>query len=773
MPKKYLLVWIFLISIITLIFTILAFTKQEKSSYQDTKFSSPSIFTQNDPNFYHVWGNAYINVFTKTNGETYLYHQLENQCFIGQAASHGSFQVFAIDTPIKGLTEQAVFKKQELRINGCTCILKIMNGKIIKLIYSLSNIEPAKINCKIINKTDNYILVPVYLNALNGNILSTFQSASSTMAKNFTSSTTQINENEYMVKYQKKKLLSPPLPIHLRIEKGSGILKTKENLLFFPDVTMPGSLSSGLCMGDTVFISLKPHSQTTVSFGHVFDEKTGLSLDDNFIPIIKKMHLLKDKPKQLSVSQWSLLSKEAKWKIMQAVSWTQYRKATDRFAIPQGSVYEYNIIVGSSSGLPWLPNTGDTLRNVGTISVLSILAPDLAKQTLENTMRLQGGVNSLHIDTFGNIPYAWYGNNITVVGAPFISDIRSDIDLEFLHSFYLYIKDSNIDENTLEEWLFNSLDIPFRYDLNPSNTSNQYPQKPFGHLYCSINHLINQVGLGDHNLLLAHDGDWSDNLLASTPGTPLTNKSETVMESLHLCYIAPRLINLLLELCKNFQPSNLLYMRELLLTLYNFYKKVKTGIETYAWSTNGYFMRAFLYGINVKTLQTEENILGKEYIDLNAQIWALLLDSNELSLKNAPNNWQILLFEKVHAILDAPFPLGAHITAQVRPLGLNSMGADMQANTWMRPASILAMAYLKTKRMKKFWSLIWRMSSSNHRKLFPNQRCGSVSGPDALGNNGLSWSSCFIQMSVFPWANLNSNTAWLWPFLYYNYHKHI
>ncbi len=112
--------------------------------------------------------------------------------------------------------------------------------------------------------------------------------------------------------------------------------------------------------------------------------------------------------------------------------------------------------------------------------------------------------------------------------------------------------------------------------------------------------------LGEHNLILAHDGDWNDSL----NGIGVNGKGESVWTSIAMCYALKNTAEMAENIKKDENIKNEMLLR---------YEKLSKNINDNGWDGDWYLAGYDDFGNKVGTKTEKEG-----FIYLNSQTWAIL-----------------------------------------------------------------------------------------------------------------------------------------------------
>lgn len=408
------------------------------------------------------------------------------------------------------------------------------------------------------------------------------------------------------------------------------------------------------------------------------------------------------------------LQREVAWNAYYLLSSTVFNEFYKTHITPQGSAYLY---LHGSDGAP---------RDHALFCLtLTYLAPHLARDAL----RLIMGITD---SKTGQINYAFAGYGI--VGGAGIHNHPSDLDLFFLWA--------------LTEYVTATGDVDFLYEDVPFYPTEGYQPDDItvlNHVRVAVAHLLNDVGLGDDDLIRICDGDWSDgivleNVLKFPPQVSFTNSfkyGESIPNSQMALYVLPRVHNLIAA-----QPTQA--AQDLALWIQNqihpIIPRLKNGISK-QW-TGQWYTRAILRS----RWRNRKIALYAKTINLEAQVWALI---NELETYN-------ILANSIYSLLDEDSPNGAP-TMQ-------------RSEIWPAISQLLTWGYSR-RRPELAWRSLLNNTFAAHAAAFPDIWFGIWSGPDgtssiaAKKNPGGTWASPVTPMTDFPVMNNNPHSMTLFALL--------
>jgi hypothetical protein len=259
-------------------------------------------------------------------------------------------------------------------------------------------------------------------------------------------------------------------------------------------------------------------------------------------------------------------------------------------------------------------------------------------------------------------------------------------------------------------------------------------------IYLSLEYLFSdKVGVGEHGLMKAGDGDWSDNLALF-----VDNRKKFIQfgES-------------------NFNTAFIIYVFQKLIPLL---KKYNLELANKCIKTSNNLKKAILKSWNGKWFYRgwdgQANPIGNDNIYLEHHTWLLI--SQILQKEQAE-----ILIDKIYKNLDEPSPIGQYISFPPEKTFLNILpyGWDVNGGIWHAMNSLLTWGYSFYDIEKAYNSLI-KNSLARRAEAYPNIWYGIWTGPDAYianyaENAGQAFYHLLTPMCDFPAMNLNVHACYL------------
>ncbi|HVP20588.1 MAG TPA: hypothetical protein VMS73_01885 [Anaerolineaceae bacterium] len=417
-------------------------------------------------------------------------------------------------------------------------------------------------------------------------------------------------------------------------------------------------------------------------------------------PLDSTLHGWKDQLVYFATGSNPVLSREMAWHAYNLLSATVYNAYYDTHLVPQGSAYLY---LHGADGAP---------RDQALFTLPMVyLRPDLARDMLRLIMRLT------HAET-GAIPYAMTGYGIHSDAG--IHKNPSDLDLFFMLALSEYLAATG-DMAFLDE------EVPF---YPPGARPAMLGTTVLDHVRVAVRHLFNCVGFGEHGLFRIGDGDWNDGIVTETvlqktqPRLSFLN-STAHGESVPNSQMALHVLPLITSIVADRDPDLAKEIRALLPGL----------AAAVAAQWNGrWYNRAIL-----RDFHNQPVIVGRDQINLEAQVWALISGAAAESGKIEQ------LIEEINTRLDAPSKIGAPTLER--------------GEIWPAISQLLTWGYTRF-RPDLAWRSLKRNTFAAHAEAFPEIWFDIWTGPDAINstlaaNPGGTWTSPVTPMTDFPAMNAN------------------
>ncbi|HEY3289353.1 MAG TPA: hypothetical protein VGK87_04420, partial [Anaerolineae bacterium] len=400
-----------------------------------------------------------------------------------------------------------------------------------------------------------------------------------------------------------------------------------------------------------------------------------------------------------------VLQREMAWHAHNLLAPTVRYDYYNAHATPQGSAYLY---LHGADGAP---------RDQSLcVLPLTYLRPELAREELSLLLSLTHAVG-------GNLPYAYCGNGYHS-DALGLHTAPTDLDLFVLLALCEYLAATG-------DRAFLDASVPY-YPLG-QQPPESYSNSVYDHIRLTVHHLIDTVGLGEHDLLRIGDGDWSDSIVIETALRELGLRvnldnsrlhGESVPNSQMALYVLPRIAHLLEQRDTKLADAVRLLCARL------------DKAVMLQW--NGlWFTRAILRDIENRPVP-----IADDWLNLEAQPWSLISGVTERMDKKGV---QARLIDNLQRLLDDPSPVGAPI---------NEHGL-----VWPAISQLLTWGY-RNSRPDLAWRSLKRNTFAAHAEVFPHIWYGIWSGPDGLygidsPNAGYTWASPVTPMTDFPAMNTN------------------
>lgn len=469
-----------------------------------------------------------------------------------------------------------------------------------------------------------------------------------------------------------------------------------------PDESMP------YCLVLRHDIELQPGAKVDLryAFGAARpDDNLAFLGQHNGNTLAKSMAVWKNRLAYFNAANEPVLQREMAWHAHNLLAATLRYDYYNAHMTPQGSAYLY---LHGADGAP---------RDQSLcILPLTYLRPELAREELIQLMSLTHAAG-------GNLPYAYCGNGYHS-DALGLHTTPTDLDLFLLLALNEYLAATG-DQSFL--------DASLPYYPRGQRPPAPYTDSVFDHIRITVRHLIDAIGLGEHDLIRIGDGDWSDSIVIENAlreldvGVNLENTrrgGESAPNSQMALYVLPRIARLLeqrdAELAAEVRTHTARLEKAVMLQ----------------WNGR-WFARAILRDIDNRPAP-----IADDWLNLEAQPWALISGITE---RMGKQDVQARLIDCIRRLLDDPSPVGAPI---------NERGL-----VWPAISQLLTWGY-RNSRPDLAWRSLKRNTFAAHSEVFPHIWYGIWSGPDGMysvdaPNAGYTWASPVTPMTDFPVMNAN------------------
>lgn len=395
----------------------------------------------------------------------------------------------------------------------------------------------------------------------------------------------------------------------------------------------------------------------------------------------------------------SFLPREAAWHAYYLRSAQVRDDYFDATILPQGSAYSY------------IHGLHGAVRDYALATVpLTFLYPPGARDNLRLIMQMTR--------PDGVMFYSHTGVGMCTSAA--MHDAPSDLPLWFLWALSEYSWATG-DTTFLDE------SLPFYPKANGATSTVRE------RILLAWRYLRYQIGVGEHGMLRAGSGDWSDPIsLMVKKRSDFHKRGESGFNTAMAVYVLPRAA----DMVESTHPEVAKKMRE-------FAAELRVAMER-AW-TGRWFLRGW---------DGNGNSIGSEHLFLDGQVWALIagIGGAEMCLP---------LVRQIKERLDDPSPIGATILDRPHSvrLGVLGRGWDCNGGVWAAMNGLLCWGY-------SLWDpeLAWRnfekQSLAAHARAYPHVWFGIWSGPDAFNSHwadrpGETFVHPATPMQEFPVMNSN------------------
>lgn len=410
------------------------------------------------------------------------------------------------------------------------------------------------------------------------------------------------------------------------------------------------------------------------------------------------------KPWKADVPHSPVLEREATWHAGYLRAAAVDDAAFQCRYVPQGSAYGF---IHGGQGAP---------RDYAvTAAALAAIDPPLARDILRFMMRMTTPDGMTH--------YSHAGFGACLPG--FVHHAPTDLALFLLWGLDEYVGATG-DTGFLDE----SLPFYVRRGRAPHATVRQ-------RILLAWHYLRERVGYGEHGMLRAGSGDWSDPISLMVPsGRAFHATGESGFNTSMGAYILPRAAALI----EAEHPLEADRMRV-------FGTRLQQAMLD-AW-TGRWFLRGW---------DGRGSPMGAEHLFLDGQVWCLIgrvgTDSQRASLIEAIEERCGNASPIGHTILDRPHPVR---------LGILAPGEDCNGGVWAAINGLLAWGYALHD-TELAWSCLQKQSLAAHARAYPCIWYGIWSGPDAYNSHyaarpGETFLHPATPMTEFPVMNSNAHAG--------------
>jgi len=399
------------------------------------------------------------------------------------------------------------------------------------------------------------------------------------------------------------------------------------------------------------------------------------------------------------------LHREMAWHSYYLQSASYYRKYLNKHIVSQGGSYLFGHGFDGAT------------RDYCIFSIpLSYINPTLAKEILEFVM-----MTTL---TNGEMSYGNYGD-VALTGA-LIYSLPSDLDIFFFWAISEYLTATR-DFDFLDE------EVPFyASDGIPSITTTTV----LDHIRTAFDHLVNVVGVGEHNLIRLRTGDWSDGIVWFTDDSSLAEeKGESTFNTAFATAVLPYMAQAL----SNRDPQ----LASSMLSQAQSYRDAMKEQWVGKWYLRGW--------------QGNGQPFGVENLFLEPQAWSLIAGIPDAGKADT-------LIKSLFTILDTRSPVGARILYPPKENIISEMppGTDVNGGIWHATNSLLAWAY-SFSRPDYAWTSLKKNTLASHAESYPDLWYGIWSGPDSYNapeseRPGEAAAHIATALTDFPVMNMNQHS---------------
>jgi len=403
----------------------------------------------------------------------------------------------------------------------------------------------------------------------------------------------------------------------------------------------------------------------------------------------------------------SFLHREMAWHSYYLQSASYYRKYLNKHIVSQGGSYLFGHGFDGAT------------RDYCIFAVpLSYLNPALTKEILEFVMMTTLANGEMSYGNFGDV---------ALTGALIYSQ-PSDLDIFFFWA--------------MSEYLTATRDFNFLDEIVPFYTPDGILSTPttttvLDHIRIAFDHLINVVGVGEHNLIRLRTGDWSDGIVWFTDDSSLAvEKGESTFNTAFATAVLPYIA----EAVSNRDPD----LASRMLLQEQSYRDAMEKQWVEKWYLRGW--------------QGNGKPFGVENLFLEPQVWSLIAGIPDAGKAGT-------LIKSLFAILDARSPIGARILFPPKDniiVGGMPAGTDVNGGIWHATNSLLSWAY-SLYRPDYSWTSLKKNTLASHAESYPDIWYGIWSGPDSYNSPeskrpGEAAAHIATALTDFPLMNMNQHS---------------
>lgn len=400
-----------------------------------------------------------------------------------------------------------------------------------------------------------------------------------------------------------------------------------------------------------------------------------------------------------------LLSREASWHAYYLCSAAVYDESFGCLYVPQGSAYGY---IHGLQGAP---------RDYAlTAAVMSHTRPVVARDMLKLMMMMT--------TPDGTICYGHAGAGACLPGV--IHKAPTDLPLFFLWALVEYVAATGDAAILDDEVLY----YPQKGARTASSTIRE-------RVLLEWRYIKDFIGRGEHGMIRAGSGDWSDPLalMVDNPGL-FRLRGESGFNTAMGAYVLPLVANLV----ESTEPLEASDMRT--------YARLLSMAMESAWAGR-WFLRGWDGG---------GDPIGADHLFLDGQAWCLIAGLGS-------DAQRATLIDAIEELCAAPSPIGPAILDRPHDvrLGILEPGTDCNGGVWAAINGLLAWGYALHD-VVLAWRCLESQSMAAHARAYPGIWYGIWSGPDAFN----SWyAACpgetFVHpatpMREFPIMNSNAHAG--------------
>lgn len=472
---------------------------------------------------------------------------------------------------------------------------------------------------------------------------------------------------------------------------------------------VPG-LGQPLALIHRTTFALRPGESRLLRYAYGFTDTTaGLSTLDRYrgqgaSGLPEMLDALRSRLAYFAPEADPFLHRETAWHSYYLGSAAYYRRYFDMHIVSQGGQYVFGHGFDGAT------------RDYCIFSIpLSYMTPPLAKEILKFMMMTTTPDGQMAYGNFGDVGVA----NVATLALP------SDLDIFFFWAMSEYLL-------TTRDFGFLNEHVSFYATqgvLSPTVTT------VLDHIRTAYDHLVNVVGVGEHNLIRLRTGDWSDGILWFTDDPALAEeKGESTFNTAFAAAVLPAMASAIADNDPDLASQMLGAAQSYTTAMQN------------QWAGRWYY----------RGRQGDGTPFGEDTLFLEPQVWSLIAGIPDADRTRT-------LVRSLHDILDAGSRAGARIVYPPKKNIFGGLlpGTDVNGGIWPATNSLLTWAYSLT-RPDYAWESLKKNTLATHAEAYPNLWYGIWSGPDSYNapessRPGEAAAHYATALTDFPVMNMNQH----------------